>query len=748
MLWSGSTLGGDYPEFQVRSALSLRAYELLGIEPMWYPHLSGGFPIGGLILAQYFHLPAWLQSHLPGYWSGSALLWMTARHLLLLAAMHAAFYRACRRLLGTSRGVSYLLSFLFTYNARTLDAFRYGPALDATAYGQIAMLLVVMHLAQPRRVWLVLLAGTTQLLLTSGYPPVIPFLLLAALVVVPLVIDARAIGLATATRRLAEAACATFVGLLLAAPAVAATIDFLLVNQVRVARPTIEWATSYSGRPVDLLLSIAAPWLADVHTSFGGSTLLTMLLGATLLWAAADLRRRFLVILVLVLPFLYALGQRTPIFPFFFHHVPGFASLRVPGRILCVLPLLVFAVLMWVRSRASSEDWTADRDVRSGVRRSALVHLAGGSVVLVLVLAGDGLRSLAGHFSPLHLAAFWTRPWEAVWVLLGIGTAASLLFAIPRAGTIFAATAVLQTGLAMAHGTWWQAGTEPTPSREAFMAANQLPLYAEAPFWASSELTEQAAGSATIAYTGFMKAAATHARCYLPVEKGARTTGLALPFYLSRRIVCAADRERALQRLGPEGDCDETEVPKTIVSSADCVPADASSSELARLNGQNRLLVLQPNRVRFAVGPEQDAVFVTPFPDATSYWSATIDGRAVPFILVNGGFLGLPVPAGDHVLEMTYFSRPMFWGLRIFLLTSGLLSAALAVAGARRIWPGGAVPAIVIGGATVILAVAGARLVEQRFVARAGAPVLLSNRYPELLRRQISNWTDRLPQRP
>jgi hypothetical protein len=212
--------------------------------------------------------------------------------------------------------------------------------------------------------------------------------------------------------------------------------------------------------------------------------------------------------------------------------------------------------------------------------------------------------------------------------------------------------------------------------------------------------------------------------------------------------VCAADRERALQRLGPEGDCDETEVPKTIVSSADCVPADASSSELARLNGQNRLLVLQPNRVRFAVGPEQDAVFVTPFPDATSYWSATIDGRAVPFILVNGGFLGLPVPAGDHVLEMTYFSRPMFWGLRIFLLTSGLLCAALAVAGARRIWPGGAWPAIVIGGATVLLAAAGARLVEQRFVARASAPVLLSNRYPELLRRQISNWTDRLPQRP
>src|SRR5437773_5755348 len=79
MLWSGSTLGYDYPLFQVRSALIVRAYGAMGVEPMWYPHLGGGFPIGGLMLAQYFHLPAWLISRLPGYWDGSALLWMTAR---------------------------------------------------------------------------------------------------------------------------------------------------------------------------------------------------------------------------------------------------------------------------------------------------------------------------------------------------------------------------------------------------------------------------------------------------------------------------------------------------------------------------------------------------------------------------------------------------------------------------------------------------------------------------------------------
>jgi hypothetical protein len=77
-----------------------------------------------------------------GQWRGDLVVYIVA---VLFVAMHAAFYEASRRLLGTSRAVSYLVSFLFTYNARTLDAFRYGPALDATVYGQIAMLLVVMH---------------------------------------------------------------------------------------------------------------------------------------------------------------------------------------------------------------------------------------------------------------------------------------------------------------------------------------------------------------------------------------------------------------------------------------------------------------------------------------------------------------------------------------------------------------------------------------------------------------------------
>ena len=53
--------------------------------------------IGGLFFGQYFHWPAWLTSHAPGFWTGGALLLISLRHLLLLGAAQALFYSAFRR---------------------------------------------------------------------------------------------------------------------------------------------------------------------------------------------------------------------------------------------------------------------------------------------------------------------------------------------------------------------------------------------------------------------------------------------------------------------------------------------------------------------------------------------------------------------------------------------------------------------------------------------------------------------------
>jgi hypothetical protein len=736
MLGGAATIGNDYPLFHVRSALSLRFYDSLGLEPMWYPHLGGGIPIGGLILAQYFHLPAWLQSHLPGFWEGHALTWITARHLLLFALLHGAFYAACRRLLGAGRTASYVLSFAFVYNARTLDAFRYGPGLDVTVYGQCAVLLAIAYILRAGRWRLALLTLATQLLLTGGYPVLIPLLLVAAGLTFALLLLSGRVDPKGAFRRGAQVAIAASVGALLAAPAVAAIVDFLLVNQARVAQPTLEWASAWSLTGVGLLQSAVAPWTADVNSAYGGNTLIPLLLATLAFWAAADLRRRWAVLVVLAFPFAYALGVPSPIYRFFFRFVPGFASLRVPARMLMVLPLLVFAVLLWMRGRTPGVDMLADGEVRRAARLAALLNLAAATGILVLVVTGPRLDALAADLSPLRLTKFWSTPWEALWLLLGIGASAAFAF-VPRrsAGLVLVAATIVQTGLVMAHGTWVTA-PPPGATREGFARANQLPLYGEAPFWASNELNEHAEASATVAYSQFVKAAGSQANCYLPIDPDRRKRGVLLPLYLSTNLIAAATREEALTQLRSEGGCRYDGSTRTVVTapSAPSMP-EATPRELAALNARTRLLVLQPNRVRVAVELSREAVLVTPYPAATDHWSGAIDGRPVELILVNGGFLGLPIPAGAHFVDIRYFSRRMHLGWRVFLATMVALAAAgtLAVPRSR--------PRRFLAAALVAaLALVGAWRLDLWYVGRATADVLLPNDYPALLRRQLDRW--------
>jgi hypothetical protein len=159
----------------------LRFMTAQGLEPMWYPHLTGGFPIGGLFFAQYFHAPAWITAHLPGFWSGEALRLVSVRHLLLLAAGHALFYASFRRANGLGTWQSYLLSFACVYHLRNLDALRYGAGIEGTLYGQAVVLLALLHVLGPSRASLAMLVPVSQLLLTCGYPVVLPFVALAAL---------------------------------------------------------------------------------------------------------------------------------------------------------------------------------------------------------------------------------------------------------------------------------------------------------------------------------------------------------------------------------------------------------------------------------------------------------------------------------------------------------------------------------------------------------------------------------------
>jgi hypothetical protein len=80
-----------------------------------------------------------------------------------------------------------------------------------------------------------------------------------------------------------------------------------------------------------------------------------------------------------------------------------------------------------------------------------------------------------------------------------------------------------------------------------------------------------------------------------------------------------------------------------------------------------------------ARAPGQLVVLDTYYPG----WKATVDGRAAPIRPANGAFEAIPVPAGSHVVELSYHPRSVRIGIWISILATALLAAAGAAVAVR-----------------------------------------------------------------
>jgi len=63
-------------------------------------------------------------------------------------------------------------------------------------------------------------------------------------------------------------------------------------------------------------------------------------------------------------------------------------------------------------------------------------------------------------------------------------------------------------------------------------------------------------------------------------------------------------------------------------------------------------------------------------------WTATVDGRPVRVMRVNGDFLGCVVPAGTHQVALVFAPAHLAWGARVSL--GALFVAALLWGIGRR----------------------------------------------------------------
>src|SRR5262249_57962727 len=113
-----------------------------------------------------------------------------------------------------------------------------------------------------------------------------------------------------------------------------------------------------------------------------------------------------------------------------------------------------------------------------------------------------------------------------------------------RGGVLHLGGKLVQTLLVFQAGAWIEARYE-APPPERFRMANHLPLYGQAPFFASNTVLEYTAGSATVAYTLYYRTAGARRSCVLPTGPRRAEGGIVLPLYLSSNVVCIPDRVEA-----------------------------------------------------------------------------------------------------------------------------------------------------------------------------------------------------------
>jgi hypothetical protein len=126
------------------------------------------------------------------------------------------------------------------------------------------------------------------------------------------------------------------------------------------------------------------------------------------------------------------------------------------------------------------------------------------------------------------------------------------------------------------------------------------------------------------------------------------------PCYVVGTAVRAATNEDAIRRIATADFDPRGEVVLDGEGPTLAGPPDFRGSAVYRLRHANRLLI------------ETDASAAGVLVASEAFdpdWRATVDGAPTPIERANVLFRGVRVPAGRHVVEMTYFPRAVGWGI-------------------------------------------------------------------------------------
>jgi len=175
---------------------------------------------------------------------------------------------------------------------------------------------------------------------------------------------------------------------------------------------------------------------------------------------------------------------------------------------------------------------------------------------------------------------------------------------------------------------------------------------------------------------------------YIIVPKGAQPGGDGIwPVYLDDPLVDIHLNTNAMNRVWLVYETvpvETIEAAYAVIFAPDFTPLTRAAVENGPIlsdegasggNGVLEVLTYGPNRARFGVHGDEDALLVLSdihYPG----WTATLDGQPTLLYKTNGILRGVAVPPGDHVVEMRFFPISLkiglgLWGMGILGFISG-----------------------------------------------------------------------------
>ena len=465
-------------------------------------------------------------------------------------------------------------------------------------------------------------------------------------------------GIPTTRRFWIQVSVAVFVGVLLSAAYIAPFYnEFLVDNAGRVGRD-YNFAVSFIDTFAGTINNFFQPLRSDVHGVFGGSSLF-------LLAAFVPLLRLFRIRIPLVIwciwgaalfVFLHMQGPRTLVHYLTWKYFPLASSIRVPGRLSLILPMLFLLLLTWVvQDREEKTFYIAGRQFHFS-SKEILAAFSFVAIGIYLILP-DAITNHQTDYSAFAIRNIppWLEPTAIVTGLAGL-----ILFVLYKKsnqplllGALLGLFVCLQAACLLAYGTW----VVPKSDTDQFAKLRDEKKgtldYRHLP------------GSGLYSSTVMQHVKHTHLEPYIA------------QFY--KYVIPASDGEDAYRLIKMDRRANQV----IVEGCSDCGDRYSMPQKMGFIEDRIELVYSSYNRLEFEVDASTNGILGLAFP-YSGRWKAFINGREVSVYRANGAANAVKLQPGVSRVEFRYWSTTAIWGMLLSCLTASLIGISLSVFNLRK----------------------------------------------------------------